>query len=137
MSSPTKFYRLDELAALAADLGFESRRADADRLDVSISGAVLAFCNLRQEQDTLIGFEGTPWHSHGTVLFQTGQDTYVECDELDILIGLASGDLVILTEYTNGALRDRWLAHHLESFNVKHMQPGDEIRILRLPEKTR
>jgi hypothetical protein len=136
VTSSATYYRLDELAAVAGDLGFVSRRVDADRLDVSVSGAVLAFCNLRTEQDTLVGFDGTPWHSHGTVLFMTGKETSVECDELDLLIGLASGDLVVVTEYVNGVLRDRWLAHHLEPFDVKYMRRGEEVRICRLPQKT-
>ena len=76
-------YRLDELAKLASEQGLEWRRVDDNRLDVTVAtDAVLAFCNLVDENDTLVGFDGTPWHSHGVVQFMTGASTYIECDEL-------------------------------------------------------
>jgi hypothetical protein len=97
----------------------------------------LAFCNLESAKDTLVGFEGTPWHSHGRVQFMTGEATYVEYDELDILIALGTGDLVIITEYSDGRIRDRSLAHRKEPLDFRNMQPGDEIRAFRLPDRNR
>jgi hypothetical protein len=126
-------YRLDELAALASELGLESRRVDANRLDVILQGAVLAFCNL-PEDDTLVGFDGTPWHAHGVVLFGTGNATQIECDELDILIGLGSGDLLVLSRFLDGELRDRWIAHRDEPLDLHYMEVGEEIRVFRLRE---
>src|SRR5687768_11069710 len=103
-------YRLDELAKLSAELGLFSRRVDVNRLDVVVDdGCILAFCNLQDEAETLVGFDGTPWHSHGLVQFGTGEATYVEYDELEILIALGTGDLVIVSEYSGGKLRDRSL----------------------------
>jgi len=129
-------YRLDELVKLSAELGLVSRRVDADRLDVVIDdGCVLAFCNLQDEADTLVGFDGTPWHSHGLVQFMTGETTYVEYDEIEILIALGTGDLVIISEYSDGRLHDRSLAHRHEALDLRYMQPGDEIRVLRLPDR--
>jgi len=130
-------YRLDELAKLSAELGLVSRRVDADRLDIVVGdGCILAFCNLPDDADTLVGFDGTPWHSHGLVHFGTGDATYVEFDELEILIALGTGDLVIVSEYSGGKLRDRSLAHRQEALELRYMQPGDEIRVFRLPEKS-
>lgn len=128
-----KSYRLDELAKLASEIGLESRRADDNRLDVMLpDAAVLAFYNLVDEDDTLVGFENTPWHAHGIVLFMTGPNTCVECDELDILIGLASGDLVVVTRYRRGVLEDRWIAHKDEPLELNDMEPGEELRASRL-----
>jgi hypothetical protein len=75
-------YRLDELAGLAAELGFETRRIDSNRLDIVVDDAVLAFCNLLEDADTLVGFDGTPWHSHDLLRFRTGKNSWIECDEL-------------------------------------------------------
>ena len=125
-------YRLDELATLAAELGLETRRVDADRLDVIIDDAVLAFCNVRRDADSRIGFEGTPWHAHDHVNFMTGQDTYLECDELEILVGLRSGELLIVSEFVGGVLRDRWITHRDEPLKLHYIEPGDELRIRRV-----
>ena len=77
-------YRLDELAKLSAELGLVSRRVDGDGLDIIIDdGDILTFCNLQDGADTLVGFDGTQWHSHGRVQFMTGEATYVESDELE------------------------------------------------------
>ncbi len=126
-------YRLDELAKLASEQGLEWRRVDDNRLDVTVAtDVVLAFCNLVDENDTLVGFDGTPWHSHGVVQFMTGASTYIECDELDILIGLASGDLVVVTQYLHGELKDRWIAHKDEPLDLQYIEAGEELRVVRL-----
>lgn len=134
MTAPrTEPYRLDELAKLASEQGLEWRRVDDNRLDVTVAtDAVLAFCNLVDEDDTLVGFDGTPWHSHGIVQFMTGASTYIECDELDILIGLASGDLIVVTQYLHGELKDRWIAHKDEPLDLQYIEAGEELRVVRL-----
>jgi hypothetical protein len=126
-------YRLEELMALAAELGLESRRVDDNRVDVRVHDAVLAFCNLPNEQDTLVGFDGTPWHSHGIVQFGTGDSTYIGCDELDILTGLRLGELLIVSRFVGGELQDRWIQHKNEPFELQYLEPSEEIRIVRLP----
>ncbi|MFN8627382.1 MAG: hypothetical protein U0587_15540 [Candidatus Binatia bacterium] len=129
-------YRLDELAKLSTELGLVSRRVDADRLDVVVEeGCVLAFCNLKEEADSLVGFEGTPWHSHGLVQFLTGEATYVEYDELDILLALSIGDLVIVSEYSGGQLLERSLVHRQERLDLRYLKPGDETRVFRLRDR--
>lgn len=126
-------YRLDELAQLASQQGLEWRRVDDNRLDVRVAtDAVLAFCNLVEQNDTLVGFDGTPWHSHGVVQFMTGDGTYIECDEFDILIGLGTGDLIIVTQYLGGELKDRWLAHKNEPLDLQCIEPTEELRAIRI-----
>jgi hypothetical protein len=128
-------YRLEELANLARELGLMSERVSADRLDVILrEGCRLAFCNLTAEGDTLVGFDGTPWHSHGIVSFLAGSPVYVECDELDILIGLGAGDLVVVSQFVDGKLKDRWIEHKNEPLDLKHVQPNGELCVFRLPE---
>jgi hypothetical protein len=133
-------YRLDELAKLASELGLEWQRLDDNRLDVTVApGAVLTFCNLVVENDrvvddndTLVGFDGTRWHAHGVVPFMTGRSTYTDCDELDILVGLGSGELVVVSQYLRGELNDRWLAHKDEPLDLQYIEAGEELRIHRL-----
>ena len=126
-------YRLDDLAALAHELGLATKWEDADSLDVVVhEGCVLSFCNL--EGDTMMGFEGTPWHHHGVLSLETGDNTYIECDELDVLIGLGSGDLLIVSSIVNGEVRDRWISHREQDLEVRHIASGEELRVFRLPE---
>jgi len=129
-------YRLDELEELARDLGIPTRRVDADRLDVIVAeGCSLTFSNLPAQDDTLVGFDGTPWHSHGVVQFATVGGTYVECDELDILVGLGSGELVVVSQFLDEELSDRWLAHKQEALDLRYMQRGEELRVLCLSSR--
>lgn len=126
-------YRLEELAKLAAELGLDTNRVDEHRLDVRLApDAVLTFCNLVEENDTLVGFDGTPWHSHGVVQFMTRANTYVECDELDILVGLGRGDLVVVSQYLQAELKDRWLAHKDDPLDLRYIEAGEELRVVRM-----
>jgi hypothetical protein len=125
-------YRLDELERLCAELGLACRRIDAARLDVIVhTDCHLAFCNL-PDGDTLVGFEGTPWHAHGSMHFGTGDANFVVCDELEILVGLSVGDLIVVSQYVSGALRDRWITHKLDEVDFKYIRPGEELRFYRL-----
>lgn len=127
-------YRLDALGELAQELGLGIERVSPDRIDVIIDdGCRLSFCNLPAEDDTLVGFDGTPWHSHGIVTFLAGSPMYVEYDELDILIGLGSGDLVVVSQFVDGELKDRWIDHKNEPLDLEYMEPNEELRVFRLP----
>ncbi|MCC6524469.1 MAG: hypothetical protein IT373_17570 [Polyangiaceae bacterium] len=127
-------YRLDELAALAAELGLLAERVGPDRVDVVLfDGCRLAFCNLSEDADTLVGFDGTPWHSHGVVSFLAGSPNYVECDELELLIGLGVGELVVVSLYVGGMLKDRWIEHKNEPLELRYIEPSEELRVFRLP----
>ncbi len=132
--SPTR-YRLNELAVLATELGFSSRRVDENRLNVTLEDAVLEFFNMIEESDTLVGFRGTPWHYHGSVTFGTGDATYVDYDEFDLLIGLGLGELLIFSQFVDGVLRDRWIAHKSDTLDdARYLEPGEEVRIYRLKQ---
>ena len=125
------YYRLDSMEGRAAELGLRTRRVDADRLDVTLwDDCTLTFANMRDEEDSLVGFDGTPWHSHGEVEFLTSPASSVTYDELDLLIAIAAGELVIITEYAQGVVRDRLLAHKAAPLDVSYVRPGDEVRVL-------
>src|SRR5690606_29372377 len=100
-------------------------------------GVVLTFINMVEDEDTLVGFDGTPWHSHGVMTFETGASTYTECDELEILVGLESGELLVLSEYLDGQLVDRSLIHRGVGPDLSAMEPGEEVRLLRVARAPR
>ena len=126
-------YCLDKIAELCSEYGFKTNIPDKNRIDVSVcKDCVLSFLNLVNENDTLVGFDGTPWHSHDIVQFMTGSNTYIECDELEIIIGLISGELLIVSQYLNSALTDRWIMHKDEPLELKYIAAGEELKICRL-----
>ena len=126
-------YRLNKIAELCSEHGIKTDMPDKNRIDVTIhEGCVLSFLNLVDENDTLVGFDGTPWHSHGVVDFLTGARTYIECDELDIIVGLVSGELLIVSRYLNSILCDRWIMHKDEPLDLRYIEPGEELKVCRL-----
>lgn len=125
-------YRLDELAALACDLGMDARRVSANRVDVALDDATLVFLNYPDDDDTLVAFEGTSWHAHGVMHFVTRSGSRIACDELEILVGLSVGELLVASQYMLGKLADRWLAHRDEPVDVRYIAAGEEIRVARL-----
>lgn len=130
-----QYYDLDILEEYAESLGFAVQRTSADCLAVRLAAdVVLEFHNLRDKEDILVGFQGTSWHSHEkTMMLMTDEATYVECDELDVLNGIKSGEILIVEQRVNGRLNDRWIAHRKERLDVRYMEPGEELRVYRLP----
>lgn len=126
-------YDLDTLEELAGEMGLRTVRSGPNVLEVHAEDSVvLEFQNLPDENDALVGFQGTPWHYHGQCILGTAPGTYVELNELDVLTRWTAGDLVVVDSYVAGALRDRCLAHKDETVTVKHMEAGEEIRVRRI-----
>jgi len=127
------YYDLDSLEELSAELGFRTSKPSADVLEIALlEGVTLEFHNLRDAEDTMVGFSGGQWHSHGKLMLMSGDKTYVELDEFDILDRIKSGAVLIAERYLNGTLTDRWLAHKDEKVDVEYIEPGEEICIRRL-----
>lgn len=124
------FYDLDTLEENCRELGFSVSRSTLDALYVEVlEGVILEFSNLRESEDSYVGFQGTPWHSHDRLMLMTGNVTSVELDELDLIQAIKSGAVLIVEEYLGDALKDRWIVHKGEKMDVQHMKPGEEIRI--------
>ncbi len=129
------YYDLDTVQELCGEVGFSCSRLQPDELEVTIElGVSLVFQNFRDEEDTLIGFRGTPWHAHGTLTLMRRDGSYAAFDELDIIQGLRDGNLVLLEMYLNGELRDRWIIHKEERVDVQDITPSEEIRVRRLQQ---
>ena len=126
-------YRLSKIAELCSEHGLQTSMPDKNRIDVKIrDNCILSFLNLVEENDTVVAFDGTPWHSHGIVQFMAGSNTYIDCDELDIIIGLVSGELIIVSRFLQSKLVDRWIMHKNEPLDLKYIESGEELNICRL-----
>jgi hypothetical protein len=129
------YYDLETLEALSHELNFVCSRISSetsDVLEISLSEQIiLEFHNLHAQEDTVMGFKGTSWHSHGKLMLMRDEAAYAELDELDILQGLKAGDLLILEQYLDHTLHDRWLAHKKDKIDVQYIQANEEIRIRR------
>jgi hypothetical protein len=125
-------YDLDLLSDYCRELGFKARRKDASALEVSLTDhAVLCFLNASREEDSLMGFADTSWHTHGNLIFCGSGGEYVELDPLNLLSGLSAGEVLICELETEGKVRDRWLIHHQHNDEFKHLQPGERPVVLR------
>jgi hypothetical protein len=99
-------YRLDEIIAFCEELGFESKRVDDNRIEVDLSpDGTLVFMNIPEENDTFLGFEGTPWHGHDKLTFLIGESSYIELDELEVLLGIQSGEILVMSQYLSGSFK--------------------------------
>jgi len=124
---------LNALEELSRDFGFVTSRESDGVLKVLLAeGVVLVFQNLPNEQETLIGFDGTPWHTHGGVTLMLDKEHYLELDGGELLLAIHEGDVVIVEQLINGALEDRWVSHKAEPADIKYIQPGEELRFRRL-----
>ena len=130
-------YDLDKLATHAEQLGFRSDRASEGDLGIKIAeNTVLRFMNLTDPTDTLIGFDGTPWHYHDALFLEANDGWYIELSEVELLSALRNGDVLIVELLVSGELKDRCVAHKLEPFHdLKHIEPDEEVRIRRLPQR--
>ena len=59
----------------------------------------------------------------------TGSNSYIECDEFDIIIGLVSGELLIVSRYLKSKLNDRWIMHKKEPLDLKYIEAGEVLKI--------
>lgn len=121
-------YDLKMICELCEELGLAARLHDerCAEIDLGDSG-LLCFQNAEQERDSLIGFRGTPWHTHGDLTFVDGRGHYVELDYLDLLTGLAEGNVLVCERLQDGKLMDRWLIHRDYNNEFKYMEPGEQI----------
>ena len=102
-----------------------SNEVDVELLD----GVRLVFANLIDENDTYLGFNDVPWHSHDNLTLMTGDATYIDFTPSELIDGLADGDVLIVTRYVGGQLNDRWLVHRKEKFDLQYIEPNEELCI--------
>ena len=123
-------YDLEVIVELCREVGLgRVTRAPGEATIELEEGVALIFRNLDEEDDCVMGFRGTGWHTHGGLLCSDRRGYCVEMSYLDIVVGLASGTVLIGELWEDGKLADRWLVHKDYVDEFQYMQPGDEVRI--------
>jgi hypothetical protein len=125
-------YDLKLIHELCQELGFRSSVRTGELLAIELSGdCVLVFQNAEREDDCLVAFEGTPWHTHDAFVFDDGRGYYTEMDYLDVVSGLKDGRILVCERWLAERLVDRWLIHRDFNDEYKHMDTGEEVRVYR------
>ena len=129
-------YDLTSIADLCAELGLSHTSIAGKSVAVALEpGATLRFENYQSEEDgsdeSVVGFEGTPSHSHGDMSFYArGQQ--VELNSLDLLSGAIDGTILICERWKDEKLADRWLVHKDFVNEFDYIESGEEIRVRRV-----
>jgi hypothetical protein len=131
-------YDLDQIAQFAVEASIPIERVSENQLRLELGeGVTLLFLNAEHgEDDCEVGFGGTPWHSHGQLMFSNHQGEYIELDALDVVAGLADGDLLICESWAAGKMHDRWLIHATLNDEFRHLPLGEELRIRKFASKS-
>ena len=125
-------YDLALIQELCVELGLHCAMQSSTLLAIDLGdGAVLCFQNAEKEDDSLVGFEGTPSHIHDNFMFVDSRAYYIEIDYLGVLTGLKDGRILVCELWHDGKIVDRNLVHSEYNDELRYMQHGDEIRIRR------
>ena len=121
-------YDLDILNEFCREIGLNARMRDNSSLEVFLGDeTILCFQNAELDEDCLMGFANTPWHTHGDLEFSDHHGHFVELDPLNLLSGLCSGDVLICEQEVSGNLIDRWLVHKVYHDEFQHLMPGERL----------
>lgn len=125
-------YDLEMLNEFCREIGLSSRLTDTASLEIMLGGgAVLYFENADSDEDCLMGFVNTPWHTHGSLMFSDPHGHFVELDPMNLLGGLRSGDVLLCEREVNGSLVDRWLVHKTFNDEFEHLMPNESLMVRR------
>jgi hypothetical protein len=125
-------YDLKLIHKLCQELGLRSSFRLDDLLAIELGkDCVLVFQNAERDEDCLIAFDGTPWHTHDVFVFVDGRGYYTEMDYLDVISGLKDGRILVCERWLEGRLIDRWLIHRDFNDEFKYMDEKEEVRVRR------
>lgn len=125
-------YDLDSIEKTCERVGLRCRRPERGELHAEIlPDAWLVFANTDNGADTYLGFEGCPWHSHDELMLMNGPATCIEYAPEELVEAIATGEILVVSQYRQGELRDRWLVHREEALDVRDIENGEELRIWR------
>jgi hypothetical protein len=124
-------YDLEVVEELCREIGL-SAHAAGQRVEIDLGqGAILCFENAEREEDCLIGFLDTAWHTHGDLMFMDARRNAIELGYLDVLTGLKEGRVLICEREVEGRTEDRWLIHSECNDEFRYLQEGERIIIRR------
>jgi hypothetical protein len=122
-----------EQACVQHDLPF--RWCDESEIEVDIvPTGTLVFANTDAGADTYLGFRGIPWHSYAELILMTGDATYLEYAPEQLITALVTGEVLVVSQYHRGELKDRWLVHRDEKLAVRYIETDEEVRVCRIAE---
>ena len=125
---------LDSIATSARRLGFPTNRIDQETLEIALGDDLfLVFKNFEERNHNVFGFRGTPGHDHDSIYLMIGDDEYVNFEAIDIIAAIRDGSILIIEEYVDGVLLDRWMQHRDAKVDNQDMMPGEKVRIRRFP----
>lgn len=102
----------------------------SDEVRVMLEADVtLTVANWPEEQDTFLGFDDVPWHTHDRLILMTGPDTSVSYAPDELILAIFTGDVFLVTEKRDGRVSDRWFIHKNERLDLKWLRAGDEITV--------
>jgi hypothetical protein len=123
-------YDLEAIVSECASRNLACMRVSENEVEITLEpDCILFFANLVDEQDTMVGFKDTPWHSHGELTVMTSDDMSAELDPVEIVKLLSTGALLIASQWIDGKIHDRWLMHREDSLDTKYLEPKEEIRV--------
>jgi hypothetical protein len=127
-------YDFDMIGDLCSELGLRTVARSTDEVAIELEeGVVLLFINAEREEDSLVGFEGGEWHYHDDFMCSDRHGFHIELGYLDVLTGLADGEVLLCEQWVGGELRERSLVHRDYVDEFLDMQEDEEIRIRRVP----
>ena len=125
-------YDLDLVSQLCREIGLIVSAGTDRRVEVDLGrDAVLCFQNAEYDEDCLIGFLGTPWHTHDNLMFADARGNYVELDYLNRLTGLKERRILVCEREAKGQIVDRWLVHCEYNDEFKYLEEGERIIVRR------
>jgi len=124
-------YDLALIREFCREIGLPARAGD-HCVEVDLGqGAVLCFQNAEREEDCLIGFLDTPWHTHDNLMFADARGNTIELDYLDLLTDLTEGRVLVCEQEIEGRILDRWLVHNGYNDEFTYMKEGERLIVRR------
>ena len=125
-------YDLNLLYEFCCEIGLAAQRSSEETLQVSLGdGAVLCFQNADVEEDCLLGFADTPWHTHGDLLFSDCDGSYIQLDSRELLSQLKEGKVLLCECVVAGQVTDRWLIHSVFNDEFAALEPDERLVVRR------
>lgn len=122
----------DKIATAAEELGFAYKRTDAS-LRVTLEETVhLDFVNDFEENNNAIGFSDTAWHFHDKLTIMGGDGCYQDLPPDEVLLCVATGELLLAEQWIYGKLTRRWLHYGSTPFSTTYFNEGEECRVRRI-----
>lgn len=128
-------YDLKSVEDVCRELSIQTE-VKSDEVRVKLEADVtLTVANVPEEQDTFLGFDDVPWHTHDRLTLMTGPDTSVSYAPDELILAIFSGDVFLVTEKRDGRVSDRRFIHKNERLDLEWLGAGDEITVKSLAEQ--